>query len=123
MLRDADIDAVDSMVPISLNYDIANQVISHKKNLIAEKPFASEPEAARKLEQLAKSNNVKVMVAENFRYEEENLIIKDIVSNGKIGQVIYFIDNNAGDFSEDMKMDTFAAKNGASTPHLKAEYS
>lgn len=119
MLSNADVEAVDTMVPISQNYEIANKAISSKKNLIAEKPFAANPDDAQKLQQLAKDNNVKVMVAENFRYEEENLIIKDIVSKGKIGQVIYFIENNTGDFSEDIKKDTFAAKEWRQHPTFK----
>ncbi len=119
MLSNADIDAVATMVPIDENYEVAHAVISSKKNLIAEKPFASDLSAARELTELAKANSVTVMVAENFRYEEENRIIKDIISQGKIGQVVYFIDNNAGDFTEDMKQNSFAAKEWRQHPKFK----
>jgi len=119
MLLTAELDAVATMVPIHENYEVAHAVITSRKSLIAEKPFASDPDSARKLIDLAKKNNVTVMVAENFRYEEENMIIKDIISQGKIGQVVYFIDNNVGDFTEDMKQNSFAAKEWRQHPKFK----
>ena len=63
--------------------------------------------------------NVKVMVAENFRYEEENNIIKDIISKGTIGEIMYFIQNTGADFENDMSGNTFAAKEWRQHPQYK----
>ncbi len=110
LLARDDLDAVDVLVPISENFEVYEAVILAGKNLIAEKPFASTPKSASKLISLADKEHVKIMVAENFRYDEGLFIIKDIISGGKIGEVMYFIQNTAADFKGDMTGNTFAAK-------------
>jgi predicted dehydrogenase len=110
LLEQDDIDVVDILVPISENFEIVEAAILAGKNIIAEKPFASTPKAASMLIQLKDKHHVKIMVAENFRYDEGNKIIKDCISNGTIGEVMYFIQNTAADFEKDMKENTFAAK-------------
>ena len=108
LLARTDIEAVESLVPISENYETAVAVISKGKHLIAEKPFASTPEAARNLIRLKDRHNVKVMVAENIRYEEENALIKRLISGGQIGNPVYFIDNNVVEYREDAEKGGFA---------------
>ncbi|WP_094549431.1 Gfo/Idh/MocA family protein [Petroclostridium xylanilyticum] len=119
MLKREDIDAVDVMVPISQNYDAAAAVIKANKNLIAEKPLAATMEGAKQLLDLHRKHNVKIMVAENYRYNEEINKIRDIVNQGKIGEVVYFIQNNVVDFESEMKKDTFAAKEWRQHPDYK----
>jgi len=110
LLERTDLDVVDLLVPISENYEIAKDVIAAGKNLIAEKPFASYIKAAKDLIALKNEKNVKIMVAENYRYDDGNNIIKDIICNGQIGEVVYFILNIGADFEKNMKKDEFAAK-------------
>lgn len=117
LMRD-DLDAVDVLVPIHENFEIAEAVILAKKNLIAEKPFAATPKAASLLIQLKEKHHVTVMVAENFRYDEGNKIIKDTISNGSIGEVMCFIQNTAADFEKDMIGNTFAAKEWRQHPEF-----
>lgn len=110
MLKRDDIDAVATLVPIPQNFDVATAVVTSGKNLIAEKPLASTLEGAEYLLNLHKKHNVKIMVAENYRYNEEINKIRDIINQGKIGEVVYFIQNNILDFKKEMTKDTFAAK-------------
>lgn len=110
LLKRSDLDVVDVLVPITENYEVAKDVILAGKNLIAEKPFASTPEAARELIQLKNEKGVTVMVAENFRYDECSRILKDIITSGQIGEVFQVIYNKGADFEKDMTGDTFAAK-------------
>lgn len=110
MLSRTDIDVIDVLVPISENFEVAKDVLLSGKDLIAEKPFASTVKAAEELIELKNKNNLKVMVAENFRYDDGNHIIKDILSDGRIGEVCYFIYNKAANFEKDMTGDTFSAK-------------
>ena len=119
LLERDDLDAVDVLVPIPDNFEIAEAVIKSGKNLIAEKPLAATLEGAQKLVELADKHPIQVMVAENYRYNEENNIIKDIISQGKIGDVIYFIQNNMVDFKEEMKGNTFAATEWRQYPEYK----
>ncbi len=110
LLKNNSIDAVLTILPIEQNFEVAKAVIMAKKSLMAEKPFASSIDGAKELLKLAKANQTKVLVAENFRYHEEFNIIKSIISEKKLGDVIYFIDNNISDFNEDKKGDAFAGK-------------
>ncbi len=110
LLENSEIQAVLTILPIEQNFEVAKAVINAKKNLMAEKPFASTIDGAKHLLQLASKNNVKVLVAENFRYHEEFNIIKSIIDEKKLGDVVYFIDNNISDFNEDKKGDAFAGK-------------
>lgn len=119
MLNEADIEAVDLMVPISENFEVAKAVINSKKSLIAEKPFAASVESAKKLITLANKNKSKILVAENIRYDEENVLIKSLIEENKIGDVIYFIDNNVTEFQKDMLKDTFASTEWRQHPSFK----
>jgi predicted dehydrogenase len=119
MLKQADIEAVDLMLPITENYEAAKAVINAKKHLIAEKPFASSPDAAKDLISLIGKRRVKVLVAENVRYDEEMILIKRLISEGKIGKVVYFIDNHVTDFAKDMYKDTFASAEWRKHPDFR----
>lgn len=107
---DLGIEACAVMVPIENNYDVAKAVISHRKHLIAEKPFAATIEGAKELCDLADSKNVKVLVAENWRYDEALRIIKDIICSGRIGNAVYFIDNYVTEFTREMLGDSFPSR-------------
>lgn len=119
MLKRDDIDVVNVVVPISLNYIVSKDVVNAGKNLICEKPLAPNMDQAVDFVKLQKEKNVKVMIAENFRYNEENNIIKNLVSENRIGDILYFIKNNITDFEKDMIEDTFAAKEWRQHPEFK----
>jgi len=110
LLRREDIDVVDVLVPIAENFDAARDVIRAGKGLIAEKPLAATLEGARELIALKNRHRTKMMVAENFRYEECSAIIQEVLAGGQIGEAAYFILNSGADFEKDMTGDTFAAK-------------
>jgi len=118
MLRRDDIDVVDVLVPISENFEVAKDVLLAGKNLIAEKPFSATLDGANELLELKNRNNLKVMVAENYRYDEGNKIIKDIISRGKIGEITNFTLDTGADFSADMSGDNFAAKEWRQHPNF-----
>ena len=118
MLKRDDIDVVDVLVPISENFEVAKDVLLAGKNLIAEKPFAATLNGANELLELKNQNNLKVMVAENYRYDEGNRIIKDIISSGKIGEITNFTLDTGADFPADMTGDNFAAKEWRQHPNF-----
>ncbi len=118
LLKRDDVEAVLTILPIEQNFEVAKAVIQSKKHLMAEKPFASTVEGAKILIDYANKNKVKVLVAENFRYHEEYNIIKKIIDEKKLGDVVYFIDNNISDFNEDKKGDAFAGKEWRQHPQF-----
>ena len=97
-----DIEAVDIMTPIGLNYEMVKDVLAMGKDVVAEKPFAGTPEGADDLIKICRKAKVKILIAENYRYTEENRLIKKIIDERQIGNVAYFIDNNVIDFPSAM---------------------
>lgn len=118
MLYRDDIDAFDILVPIELNYEVSQAVAATGKAFICEKPLAPNLEQAKKYLELSKKYGNKIMIAENYRYNEENNKIRDMVTQGKIGDVIYFIRNNINCFPCEMTKDTFAAKEWRQHPEF-----
>lgn len=107
LLRRDDVDAVVLAVPIEQNHPMAREVILAGKPLLAEKPFAATPEQARELIDLKNSRGVKVLVGENFRYDEEAALLKDVVSRGALGEIMYFIQNTAYNFQPGLGGDSY----------------
>ena len=112
MLMEADIEAVATMVPIAENFECAKAAIKHGKHIIAEKPLAATRKSAEKLINLKEKAGITMLVAENSRYEEENIIIKNLLEERRIGNPAYFIDNHVTEFQKDMLNEA----NFASTP-------
>ena len=108
MLTRPDIEAVEVLVPIRETFECASAVIKCGKHLICEKPFAATPSAARDLIHMRDKMNVKVLVAENIRYEEENTLIKRLITEGHIGNPIYFIDNHIVEYRKQAQNGGFA---------------
>ena len=119
MLKRDDIDVVVVAVPIHLNYEVARDVAKTKKNMICEKPLGENMEECINFLKLEKEFKVKILVAENFRHDEENNIIKNILAKGSLGTPVYFVRNYITNFSEQMKKDTFAAKEWRQHPKFK----
>lgn len=108
LLKRADIDAIDILVPIGMNYVVSADVAASGKDFICEKPMAPDMKQAEKFLELSKKKNVKIMIAENYRYNDENNIIRQLVGEGRIGDIVYFIRNNAACFPCDMSNNTYA---------------
>ncbi|MDD3653414.1 MAG: Gfo/Idh/MocA family oxidoreductase [Desulfotomaculaceae bacterium] len=110
VVRD-DIDIIDIMVPIELNYkitkDVAALVAGTKKWIICEKPLASTIEEAKLAKELPEKYHVPILIAENYRYNEETNIIRDYVREKRIGDVLYFVQNRVVNFPEDMTANKF----------------
>jgi len=119
MLERPDIEAVDTLVPIQENFECAAAVIKKGKHLICEKPFAATPEAARELITLRNKMNVKVLVAENIRYEEENALIKRLISDAHIGNPVYFIDNHIVEYNREAQTGGFAQTEWRQNPQYR----
>lgn len=116
MLNRQDIDAFDIMLPIELNFEATEAVAQAGKPIICEKPLAHSIEEAEAARRIPLTYSVPVMIAENYRYNEEDNIIRDLVRLKEIGEVRYFIQNRVVDFPSDMLKDGFAATNWRQHP-------
>jgi predicted dehydrogenase len=122
MLSRDDLDVIDIMVPIELNYkvteDVARRLAGSRKGIICEKPLAPDMSQARAARDLARKYNLPIMIAENFRYSEEYNLIRDLVRTNRIGDVYYFIQNHVVDFPAEMPGDKFAAREWRQHPEF-----
>lgn len=121
MLQRDDLDLYDIMVPIALNYavtaDVARSLSGSSKGIICEKPVAGNLEDARAHRELPARYDVPVLIAENYRYNEETNIIRELVRDGEIGEIFYFIYNRFIDFpSEQHQSDKFPSKEWRQKP-------
>jgi predicted dehydrogenase len=109
-----DLQVIDIMVPIGLNFTVSEAVAAivgkTQKAIICEKPLAPTLEQAQYSAELPNKYGVSMMIAENYRYNEDPNIIRDLVVEGHIGEVDYFVWNRVLNFPDDMKKDTFSAK-------------
>ncbi|MGI5823732.1 MAG: Gfo/Idh/MocA family protein, partial [Dethiobacteria bacterium] len=125
MLEENDeLDVIDIMVPIELNYEItrevAKQLSGQKKGIVCEKPLAPTLDQAREARQLSKKYNLPIMIAENYRHNQEINYMRDLVQAKRIGEVFYFIQNRVVDFPQDMLKNKFPAKEWRQHPEFPA---
>jgi predicted dehydrogenase len=122
MLKRDDLDVIDIMVPISQNYIITEGVARHlagrRKGIICEKPLASSLDQALAARELAQKYQLPIIIAENYRYNHEIDLIRDLVRTKRIGDVIYFIQNRVVDFPDEMLQNKFPAKDWRQHPEF-----
>ena len=114
MLSRDDLDVIDIMVPIGKNFtvteEVAKRLAGQRKGIICEKPLAPTLEQAEAARDLARKYKIPIMIAENFRYNQEIDVIRDLVYTKRIGEVYYFMQNRVVDFPADMLQNKFPAK-------------
>lgn len=118
MMKRTDIDAYFIMVPIELNFEVTEEVAKTGKPIICEKPLAPTIEQAEAARGLAKKYNIPILIAENYRYNEEVNIIRDMVGTNKIGSTVYFMWNRVVDFPKEMKENKFPAREWRQYPEF-----
>ena len=81
-------DAVDLLVPHDAHETLAIRCLNAGKHLLLEKPMAPTLEACESILAAAESAGVHFMVAENAQYWPEILTVRDLISEGAIGEPI-----------------------------------
>lgn len=84
----SDIDAVLVMVPHMYHDDIVVQCAKAGKHVLCEKPMATTVEGCRRMIQACREAGVKFMIAENHRFIPAHVVMRDIVQQGLIGDVL-----------------------------------
>jgi predicted dehydrogenase len=118
MIARGDIDAIDIMVPIESNFEVTEEVAKAGKPIICEKPLAPTKEQAKAAKELPRQYDVPVMIAENYRYNDEVNIIRNLVRNQEIGTVRYFLQNRVVNTPQEMLKNAFAAKEWRQHPEF-----
>lgn len=118
MIKRDDLDAFDIMVPIELNYEVTEAVAKSGKPIICEKPLAPTKAQALAARKLPEKFDVPIMIAENYRYNDEINIIRDLVRTQDIGEVYYFVQNRVVDVPKEMYKNKFPAKEWRQHPEF-----
>ncbi len=85
----SDIDAVSIALPHFLHAQVAIAAAKAGKHVLCEKPMATTLEDCDKMIQAAKDANVKLMIAETYRFMPTMVKIKEIIDAGLIGNVFF----------------------------------
>ena len=96
-------DAYIVATPPKSHFLIAKRIIEKKRHLLVEKPITLDLNEAIELNKLAKKNNVSLMVGHLLLFHPAFIKIKNIVDEGKIGDIQYIYSNrlNLGSFRND----------------------
>ncbi len=86
LLTNSKVEAVLIILPIHLNYKVTLDALKAGKNVLLEKPIASNLEEARKMLLFKKLYPQVKMVAENFRFRETFYRVQEIIKNDIIGE-------------------------------------
>jgi predicted dehydrogenase len=86
LLKRRDVQAVDIVLPIYLNYQVTKDALAAGKHVLVEKPLAANLAQAKKMLQFEERYKQVTMVAENFRYRPGLKILKKYLNQYKIGK-------------------------------------
>lgn len=118
----ADVDVIDIMVPIEENFHVTEQVAraiqGTGKGIICEKPLAPTMEQALAARELPTKYGVPILIAENYRYNEEVGKIRELLHKKHVGEPVFFIQNRVMDTPGEMVKNKFAAKEWRQHPEF-----
>ena len=102
----SNVDAVAIATPVSTHFPLGKRALENGKHLLLEKPMASTVTECEQLIELAARKNLLLMVDHTFVYTGAVRKIKEIVTQGVIGNVYYFdsVRINLGLFQHDVNV-------------------
>ena len=90
MISDAEIDVIDICTPNIFHYETLKKAINAGKHIYCEKPLCTTAEEAAEIAELAKSKGVICAVVFNTRFLLPVMRAKELVADGRIGEVLSF---------------------------------
>ena len=84
------VDAIVLATPVSTHYEFARQALLAGKNVLVEKPLARSTAEVLDLMELAEKQNKLLMVDHTFLYTSAVRRMKELVTRGDIGDMLYF---------------------------------
>jgi predicted dehydrogenase len=106
LLADPRLDAVVIATPVATHYAFARAALEAGKHVLVEKPFTASVREAEELIALADRQRVTLMVDHTFIYTGAVRRIKELVTNGEFGELLYFdsVRVNLGLFQHDVNV-------------------
>ncbi len=94
-----ELDAVSVVVPTTLHYSVAMDIIESGTHLLVEKPIADTLENADKMIHAAHDSKVKLMVGHIERFNPAVAKLKEIVDSDKLGKIVSISSRRVGPFN------------------------
>lgn len=106
VLGDNGVDIVAVATPVSTHFEIARQALESGRHVFIEKPMTHTTEQSERLIELSEAKGLVVMVDHTFIYTGAVRKIKEIVSSGQLGNILYFdsVRVNLGLFQNDVNV-------------------
>lgn len=106
LLADSRLDAVVIATPVATHYAFARAALESGKHVLVEKPFTASVREAEELIALAEARRLTLMVDHTFIYTGAVRRIKELVTNGEMGDLLYFdsVRINLGLFQHDVNV-------------------
>ena len=79
--------------PAITHFEIAKKIINSKNHVLIEKPITTDLSSAKELNDLAKKNNVNLMVGHLLLFHPAFTKLKSIIRSGKLGDLQYVYSN------------------------------
>jgi len=106
VVNDGSVDAVAVATPVATHFAIARELLSAGKHVLLEKPLTATVSEAEELNELAEQHQRTLMVDHTFIYTGAVRKMKEIVSSGELGDLLYFdaVRINLGLFQRDINV-------------------
>lgn len=106
LVSDSTLDAVAVVTPVATHFAIARELLRAGKHVLLEKPLAATARETEELIDLAEANGRNLMVDHTFIYTGAVRKMKELVSSGELGDLLYFdsIRINLGLFQRDINV-------------------
>jgi predicted dehydrogenase len=103
LLKRDDVKAVAIATPVSTHFPLGIKALEAGKHLLLEKPMAESAEQCAKLIEMATKKKLVLMVDHTFVYTGAVRKIKEMINEGRLGQIMYFdsVRVNLGLFQHD----------------------
>ena len=104
LFDDTQLDAIAIATPVSTHFDLAKNALKNDKHVWIEKPMTEKVAQAEALIELAEKKKKKLLVDHTFIYTGAVRKMKELVSNGDIGDPVYYDSTrvNLGLFQQDV---------------------
>ena len=101
LVNDPNVDVVDICSPNYLHKEMALAAIAAGKHVYSEKPLALNAVDAKEMTEAAEAAGVKTLVGFNYVKNPVAQLVKEIIENGEIGEVVHFRGTHNEDYLAD----------------------
>ncbi len=89
LLNDNEINSIVISTPVNTHFDFTMKALRSGKNVLVEKPMATDSNQINKIHELAVKKKLVAMVGHTFLFNEAVRYVKKIIDSGTLGEIRY----------------------------------